>query len=126
MESLPGPAHALVIGPSVLQALLEPLFSRSHWALEREEDLREAVRRLSRERFPVVFCPMEDWRRVSRSLANLDRPPMVIALDSEQPGEGDWLETIGHNVYSLSVSRLTASRLFPLLNHAWRNCNEGR
>jgi hypothetical protein len=123
MESEPGPAHALVIGPPTVQAPLEPLFSRSHWALEREADLQSALQRLSKERFPVVFCHAEDWKRIARSMANLDRAPMVIALASEEPGKKDWIEAISHNVYSLNVNRLAPSKLFPLLNHAWRTSN---
>lgn len=123
MEFTSCPAQALIIGPETATKPLEPLFAHSHWALEREANLSAAMRRLTKERFPVVFCHNGSCERVAQALGNLDRPPMLIGLASGGPRKGEWIETVARNVYSVKVNRLAPSRLFPLMNHAWRACN---
>ena len=123
MELCPGPAQALVIGPVSVHTPLERLFARSHWILERQSTLTEGVERLRQESFPAVFCQFDDYRPVARAIASLKRPPLLFALSVEDSGDNDWIEALAHNVYKMTVSGLAPSRLFPLLNHAWRSCN---
>ena len=124
MEFAHGPAQALIIGPVAVQTPLERLFARSHWILERQSTLNEGVERLRQERFPAVFCQADDCRLVARAIARLKRPPLIFALSSEDTEEDDWIEAVAHNVYRMTAGGLAPSRLFALLNHAWRRCNE--
>ena len=115
-------AHALVIGPPNLEAPLHNMFARSQWKLEREADLDSALKRLARERFPVVFCNGSEWKEVVAGLARVDHPPMapmVIAL-SDDPTNEDWLQAVTSHVCMLETKRLAAPELFSLLSHAWR------
>ncbi len=82
------------------------------------------MERLSAERFPAVFCRIKDWRRIAQSMADLDPTPLVLALSREDRKKKDWIEAIAHNAYSLNVKRLAATKVFPLLNHAWRTFND--
>lgn len=123
MEFGHGPAQALVIGLAAVQTHLERLFARSHWVLEKQPTLNEGVERLRQETFPAVFCHLDDCRLVARAIAGLKQPPLVIALSPEESEADEWIEALAHNVYKMTADGLAPSRLFPLLNHAWRSCN---
>jgi hypothetical protein len=123
MEFAPGPTEALMIGHLPAQTPLERLFARSHWIRERRSTLNEGMERLRQERIPAVFCQVDDCRPVARAVASLDRPPLVFALSPEAARDDGWIEVIGRNVYKVRTKELSRSRLFPLLNHAWRACN---
>jgi len=118
-------AQALVIGPSV-QASLQNLFARSHWKLEGESSVADAVERLVHDHFPAVFCSAADWKRILSAISALPHPPIVIALavDRDKEAREDWLQAITSHVYVLDANRLAAPELFSLLNHAWRLCNQ--
>jgi len=99
------------------------MFARSHWKLEREPSLPAALERLSRERFPAVFCGASEWKRVFDAVSRLDHPPMVIALSDDRADE-DWLQAVTSHVYVLDTKRLAPPELFSLLSHAWRVCTQ--
>jgi hypothetical protein len=107
-----------VIGPPNLQTPLQNMFARSHWKLERESNLADAMERLAREHFPAVFCSSPDWKQVVDAVSRLDHPPMVIALSDDRAGS-DWLLAVTSHVYVLDARRLAAPELFSLLSHAW-------
>lgn len=115
-----GPPQALLFGPPSIRTPLEKLLADSYWAIEHQTDLRTVVDRLSGGHFPVVCCPVEEWKRVAKALAKLDRRPMIVAVVSDNRLRKEWIQTLQRNVYSVNIDPLARSKLIPLLNHALR------
>jgi DNA-binding response OmpR family regulator len=114
---------SLAIGSSVEDlSFLEYRFKEAKWTLYTAHTYREAVRELSLNRMPVVFCecPLPDgnWKDVLGHLALMpDRPRLIVF--SRQADESLWADVLNLGGFDLLATPFREAELLLTIGSAW-------
>jgi DNA-binding NtrC family response regulator len=114
---------SLAIGSSVEDlSFLEDRFKEAKWTLYTARTYREALRELSWNRMPVVFCecpvPEGSWKDVLGQLALMpDRPRLIVF--SRHADETLWAEVLNLGGYDLLATPFREPELVFTIGMAW-------
>jgi len=114
---------SLAIGSSLEDlSFLEYRFKEAKWTLYTEHTYREALRELSLNRMPVIFCeyPLPDgnWKDVLGHLALMpDRPRLIVF--SRQADESLWAEVLNLGGFDVLATPFREAELLLTIGSAW-------
>ena len=103
-------------------SFLEYRFKEAKWTLYTAHTYREALRELSLNRMPVVFCecPLPDgnWKDVLGQLALMPHRPRLIVF-SRQADESLWAEVLNLGGFDLLATPFREAELVFTIGSAW-------